>query len=103
MGPFPRVERIDALEALTESQRALLDEALASHPELAVETLVVYRLDDGKPLVAPRADTIGIGDAVVCTGWTKAYQRVSMAQGEVEKQTQLDVAAGVQRSWLPHR
>jgi uncharacterized transporter YbjL len=103
MGPFPRVEQIESLDGLTEAQRTLLDKALASHPELGPETLVVYRLDDRSALVAPRADTVGVGDAVICTGWTEAYQTASVAEGEVGEVTNLDVASGVKRSWLPHR
>jgi hypothetical protein len=67
-----RVERVEHLETLTATQRELLDGAIRSHPELAEESLVVYRLKGGKAIVAPRTEAISIGDPLICTGsWTE--------------------------------
>ena len=96
MEGFDRVERIDPLETLTAEQRELLDDAIRDHPELASETLVVYRLEDGRALVAPQTEAISIGDPLFCSGsWTESHSSVVLSDEGSWRDAEVSVAPAV--------
>jgi len=61
---------IDPLSSLSSFQRELLHEALIQRPDVAFDSLVVYRLGDGAIVAAPRTPGVKKGTFVVATGLT---------------------------------
>jgi hypothetical protein len=107
-----RVERIEELESLSETQRHLLAGMLERgplHPDLVLTfpegtDLVVYWLDDGDALVAPRNPSIRPGAVIEIVGGTASAQRVGVSEGQVVEEVELAIAVGVRRAhWPLHR
>ena len=98
MGVVPRVQRIGAIDVLTGAQRELLAQATPRD----VAELVVYWLDDGSALVAPRNPAVEVGTDIVCVGSAQALQRVAVSEGRVVEEVDLHVVAEVQ-PWSPWR
>ena len=59
------------------------------------ESLVVYRLDDGRGLVAPRSDAVRVGTRIVTSGWGAVLQRVTLGEEEIER-LEISVAGGIE-------
>jgi hypothetical protein len=112
MGMFPVVERIASIETLTEAQRELLDElleteSLGADPDRVIAEipsgaeLVVYRLNDGKALVAPQAEGVTIGAPIMVVGWERIASRVALSEGDLLDEVELSLAAGIQTASVP--
>jgi hypothetical protein len=87
--PSLTVRAIDPIETLGLEQGELLAEALDVRRDLDVDELAVYRMTDGRAVVAPRSGEIGPGSQVVATGWIETWEQAD-ADGNV---AELDLAA----------
>lgn len=107
MEGFPKVEQIELVETLSNAQRDLLGELLkADDPQamqgrrvaetLADAELVVYWLNDGRALVAPRAPNVRVGTSIVMVGWERMAQKVSISDDQVVEKVELSLAARVE-------
>jgi hypothetical protein len=110
-----RVDRIEALDTLPVKERELL--TTARDPERSLRSghgrplrlpddaeLVVYRVDDGTALVAPRTPTVRVGVEVVCVGASAAVQLVGISEGGDTDKVDLHVAEGLRPAHFPpHR
>jgi hypothetical protein len=98
---FEKVERVEALETLTPTQRALLDGAISNHPELAAVALVVYRLQGGRAMVAPPTDAISVGDPLICAGdWTETHFTASSDPDGSDEEVSVAPAVADATPWL---
>jgi hypothetical protein len=82
--PHMTVQAVESIETLDADQNEMLAEALEERRELRRADLVVYRMADGRAVVAPRSAEIGPGSHVLATGWTDAWQQADSEGNSAE-------------------
>jgi hypothetical protein len=84
-----RIERIEAIDALTPEQAALLRELLQDSPHLEQSASRLYRLRSGagplRSMVAPVSANLDIGMTVICVGWTRTLQSASSSSPDTHE------------------
>ena len=106
MEGLAKLECIDAVETLTADQKEFLQQALAGRQDLVPDDLVVYRMDDGNDLVAPRSAGVSLGDYLVSAGsWAEVRWRDALGETERNGDATLQIAPGVGDAvrWLSSR
>jgi hypothetical protein len=78
------VREIESVDKLDPVQSAMLADALREHRDLRHADLVVYRMRDGRAVVAPRSGEIGPGSHVVAAGWVEALSQADSAGSHAE-------------------